>query len=101
MDDKIGADRTSVDEVRANVEKFHGEVARPTNLPDLLSMLAMAFVTVVIATELSKILPNVGDIIKGFTRVVLIVTTTGLHDPDLGHLLGDDGSNGVNHQKEA
>jgi uncharacterized membrane protein len=86
MDDAIGADRASVDEVRAKVETFQAEVARPTNLPDLLLMLAIGIGTTAIARVLSYGvpelgfggLPEVGDIISKFTWVVVIVTTVGV-----------------------
>ena len=75
MDDKIGADRSSIDDVRHKIEEFEQEVAKPTTLPDLLLMLAIAFGVTVIATALSKVLPQIGDVVKGFTWVVLIVTS--------------------------
>lgn len=75
MDEKMGADRSSIDEVRNKIEAFEKEVAKPTTLPDLLLMLAIAFGTTVIATALSGVLPPIGDIVKGFTWVVLIVTS--------------------------
>ncbi|MET0551824.1 MAG: DUF819 family protein, partial [Vicinamibacteria bacterium] len=36
MDDKIGADRTRIDAVRAKVENYEAAVSRPANLPDLM-----------------------------------------------------------------
>ena len=75
MDRKIGADRTAIDDVRHKIEAFEKEVSKPTTLPDLLAMLAIAFGVAAIATALSKVLPPVGDIIKGFTWVVLIATS--------------------------
>lgn len=78
MDARIGADRSRVEEVRAKVETFQRKVARPTTLPDLLLITAIAIGGTVAATVLSGHLPDVGDIIKGFTWVVIIVTTMGL-----------------------
>jgi uncharacterized membrane protein len=83
MDAKIGADRASLDEVRHKVEKFQKEVQRPTNLPDLLAMVGIAIGGTALANFLSQHLPvieipGVGPIIKGFTWVVLIVTTIGV-----------------------
>ena len=75
MDDTVGADRSSIDEVREKIEAYEKEVAKPTTLPDLLVMLAIAFGATVIATALSKVLPDIGSIVKGFTWVVIIVTT--------------------------
>lgn len=74
MDKKIGADRSSIDDVRNKIEEFEKQVAKPTTLPDLLVMLAIAFGVTVIATALSKVLPETG-VVKGFTWVVLIVTS--------------------------
>jgi uncharacterized membrane protein len=41
-------------------------------------MLAVAFGTTAVATGAARLLPRVGDIVSGFTWVVLIVTTVGL-----------------------
>ncbi len=75
MDGKIGADRSSIDEVRNKIEAFEKKVAKPTTLADLLIMLSIAFGLTVIATGLSKVLPDIGDVVRGFTWVVLIVTS--------------------------
>ena len=74
MDAKMGADRSRVDEVRQKVEEIQARVAKPTNLPDLLTMCAIAFGGTIIATRIADHLPQVGDIIRHFTWVVLIVT---------------------------
>ena len=78
MDHKLGADRASMDEVRNRVQKFQQEVARPTTLPDLMIIAALAIGGTVIAHELSGRLPDVGNIIKGFTWVVIVATTIGV-----------------------
>jgi uncharacterized membrane protein len=78
MDAKIGADRSRIDEVRAKVESFQRKVARPTSLPDLLLISAIAIGGTVAATQIATALPDVGDIIKGFTWVVILVTTLGI-----------------------
>jgi uncharacterized membrane protein len=75
LDERIGADRTTLDEVRAESERFQAGVARPTNLPDLLTMLAIAFGVTVGSTALARALPPIGTIVTGFTWVVLLVTT--------------------------
>lgn len=74
MDERIGADRRSLDEVRRRIAEFENEVSRPTTLPDLLTLLALAFGGTAVATALSGVLPPVGEIISSFTWVVLIVT---------------------------
>lgn len=78
LDDKIDADRKSLDELREKVAKYHADVARPTDLPSLLTIAALAFGATFIAVQLSKVLPNIGDIVKGFTWIVILVTTTGV-----------------------
>lgn len=78
MDAAIGADRTSLDAVRGEVERVQAETAHPPSLAELLLMLALAFGATGVATWLSGILPAVGSIISGFTWVVLIVTTVAL-----------------------
>lgn len=78
MDQAIGADRTAIDRLREKVETFEAEVARPTNLPDLLIMLAIAFGATAAASAAATVLPDIGSVVKGFTWVVLIVTTVGL-----------------------
>ncbi len=78
MDARIGADRSAVDAVQQAVAKFQNEVARPTNLTDLLVILFIGFGTTAAATALASALPDIGTIINGFTWVVLLVTTVAL-----------------------
>ncbi|MCA9795349.1 MAG: DUF819 family protein, partial [Candidatus Eremiobacteraeota bacterium] len=77
MDERIQADRTTVDECLRRVEEFQGQVARPTNLPDLLMMLAVAFGGTAAAHTLGPLLPQT-ELISGFTWVVILVTALGL-----------------------
>ncbi|MEE8424611.1 MAG: DUF819 family protein, partial [Elusimicrobiota bacterium] len=78
MDKQVGADRKTIDELMVKVEQFEAKVSRPTNLPDILTILALAFVSTAVATYASKHLPDIGSIVRGFTWVVLIVTTIGV-----------------------
>ena len=78
MDRSIGADRHRIDALIERVEAYQREVGRPTTLPALLSMLAIAFGTTAVAHALAPWLPDIGEIVRGFTWVVLIVTTVGL-----------------------
>jgi uncharacterized membrane protein len=78
MDARIGADRGAIDAVQRAVAQFQDEVARPTNLKDLLAILFIAFGTTAAATALASRLPDIGTIINGFTWVVLLVTTVAL-----------------------
>jgi len=78
MDARIGADRSAIDAVQESVAKFQAEVARPTNLRDLLTILLIGFGTTAAAAAAASRLPDIGTIINGFTWVVLIVTTVAL-----------------------
>jgi uncharacterized membrane protein len=78
MDAKIGADRSAIDELRERVETYQQGVERPTNLPDLLSIVAIAIGGAALATFVSGYLPPIGNIVKGFTWIVILVTTLGV-----------------------
>lgn len=78
MDAKIDADRSTVDEVRKRVEDFQAEVSEPTNLAALLTMLAIAIGGTALAHWGASVLPDIGNIVRGFTWVVLIATTLGV-----------------------
>jgi uncharacterized membrane protein len=78
MDARIGADRSTLDVVRQEVERLQAENARPVSLADLLWMLALAMGVTVGCTALAKRLPDLGTMVTGFTWVVLLVTTVGV-----------------------
>jgi len=78
MDDKIGADRTSIDTVREKAQKFQEDVARPTNLADLLMIATIGFAGTAIGHALAGVLPEIGNIVSHFTWVVIFVTTLGV-----------------------
>ncbi|MBT3340446.1 MAG: DUF819 family protein [Planctomycetes bacterium] len=78
MDAKISADRTTIDAVRQKAEAYQASVARPTDLPSLLLLLFLAFGATALAHEAAAHLPDIGDVVRGFTWVVLVVTFTGL-----------------------
>ncbi len=78
MDARIGADRRAIDTVRVKVEQFQAKVNRPTNLADLLKMLAIAIGGTAAAQALGQVLPDIGNIVSKFTWVVIFVTTLGL-----------------------
>ena len=77
MDERLGADRTSIDAVRGKVEDFQAQVARPTSLPDLLLMCTIAFGTTALAKTVAKVLPQ-GDVVNEFTWMIILVTTVAL-----------------------
>ncbi len=84
MDAKINADARAIDELRVRVAKYQAEVSRPTTLPDLLTILAVAFggtsLATVIATRSAHWpgLPDIDPVITGFTWIVILVTTLGI-----------------------
>lgn len=78
MDDKIGADRTSIDTVRKRAQEFQEDVARPTNLADLLMIATIGFGGTAIGHALATVLPEIGNIVSHFTWVVIFVTTLGV-----------------------
>ena len=78
MDAAIRADRNRIDDVRARVEQYQAEVARPANLPDMLAILAIGLGTTGVATWVAQYLPEVGTIINGFTWIVCLVTAAGV-----------------------
>jgi uncharacterized membrane protein len=77
MDAKMGADRRAIDRVREKVESFQAEVERPTNLPDLLSMLGLAFGITAFAKWWAPELPE-SDIVSEFTWGIIIVTSVAM-----------------------
>lgn len=79
MDARLGADRTTLDDVRARISAYQAQVARPTTLPDLLAIVAIGIVPVVFVRWVAeRWLPDIGDIINDTTWVVAIVTAIGL-----------------------
>lgn len=78
MDRDMGADSSSIEELKEQVIAFQESVKRPASLADLLTILAIAFGITALATWLAGMLPPVGEIIRGFTWVVLLVTTAGV-----------------------
>jgi uncharacterized membrane protein len=78
LDARIGADRRRIDEVRNRVQQFQMQVSRPTNLPDLLSILAIAIGGTVLSAFAADHLPEIGDIVSRFTWIVVLVTAIGL-----------------------
>lgn len=78
MDEKVGADRTAIDELRERIEGYQATVSRPTNLADLLSIVTLGFGGAALASVIADQLPDIGDIVKGFTWVVIGVTTIGV-----------------------
>lgn len=78
MDRKIGADRKSIDTLRKKVESFRKKVLRPTTAADLFLLMALSVGGTFLAKSLASVLPDVGDIIRNFTWVVIIVTSIGL-----------------------
>jgi len=78
MDERLGADRSSIDDVRQRVESYQKDVQRPTNLPDLLLIFAIAIGTAAAAAAVADHLPEIGSIVSRFTWIVVISTTVAL-----------------------
>ncbi|MFT7516538.1 MAG: putative membrane protein [Myxococcota bacterium] len=78
MDASINADRKSLDVLREKVASYAEKVKRPTDLSSLLVICALGIGGAVVATSLAEVLPPIGDFIKGFTWVVILVSLFGL-----------------------
>ncbi len=78
IDARLGADRTELERVKTRIADYQASVNAPTTLPALLTMLAIAFGATALATWAATWLPPIGNIISGFTWVVIIVTAVGL-----------------------
>jgi uncharacterized membrane protein len=78
MDAKLGADRQSLDRVRKAAEDYQASVSRPTDLPSLLLLFAIAFGGAGLAHWGASFLPDIGDVVRRFTWVVVLVTSLGL-----------------------
>ena len=83
MDAKLGADRRAIDEVRARVEKFQAENARPTNFGALLGIAAVGLggtaLCALASTALPVVsLPRVGEVVNAFTWLVLLASVIGI-----------------------
>jgi uncharacterized membrane protein len=78
MDAAIGADRTAIDEVQVRIERYQLETTRAATVGDFLAIVAVAIGGTAIAHAVARELPDLGDIITGFTWVVILVTTIGV-----------------------
>ncbi|MFK5956666.1 MAG: DUF819 family protein [Planctomycetota bacterium] len=85
-DAAIGADRTSLDEVRNRVADYEASVSKPTDLGSLLMICALGLGGTVLARAMGadldiwvgEHLPGLGHYITGFTWIVLLVSLFGL-----------------------
>ena len=78
MDAKIQAETSSIAEIKKKAEAIHLQTATPLALDKLLMILFIAFGGTALAAALASHLPAIGNIIKGFTWIVIIVTTLGI-----------------------
>lgn len=89
MDEKLGADSSKVDAVREKAEAYAKKHAKPTDLPGLLAICALAFGGTVLATHYATELNDwmvasydkdhfLRQIFSKFTWVVLLVTGLGV-----------------------
>ncbi|MGB0685677.1 MAG: DUF819 family protein [Planctomycetota bacterium] len=77
-DERIGADRESLDRVREKVAAYEAEVSRPTDLGSLLLICALGIGGSVVANVLGGKLPVLGTFVNHFTWTVLLVSAFGL-----------------------
>jgi uncharacterized membrane protein len=81
MDERIGADASSIDRVRRRSEDFAREVAAPTDLPALLAIGALGLGGTAVAAEGARLLATLvpeNDILREFTWKIVLVTLMGL-----------------------
>ncbi|MDX2426494.1 MAG: DUF819 family protein, partial [Cycloclasticus sp.] len=74
----MGADRSSLDELRIRVESFQKQVMRPTTLADLLAILLLAIGGTAIAAWVAPWLPELGGVLGSFAWTVILVTALGV-----------------------
>jgi len=81
MDQKVGADRASLDVIREKAEAYQAQVQRPTDLGSLVIMLALAFGASALAHEggiwLDGVLPK-NDVTNAFAWKIILITLFGL-----------------------
>lgn len=77
LDQRIGADDSAVSELRDRVQAFQESVSRPTNLPDMLGITAIAIGGSVVCHQLGQHLPT-SALVSGFTWVAILATTLGV-----------------------
>ncbi len=84
MDERIAADDRAIEELRHKVESYRAQVARPTNLADLLAILAIGIGGTALAAAITRPegawpgLPDIDPVVTGFTWIVILVTAFGV-----------------------
>jgi uncharacterized membrane protein len=86
MDARLGADRRSLEELRAKVEQFQRRVATAANLKDFFAILFIAAsgtavawsVASVVEPQLASVFPESRNILNEFAWAVIIVTAIGV-----------------------
>ncbi len=78
MDESLGADRRSLDELRRRLEEYRSQVVREATLADLCTICCIAIGTTVIASGVAARLPNLGGILGHFAWTVILVTAVGV-----------------------
>ena len=86
IDDALGADRTSLEKLQAEIEKFQKKVARETSLVDLFAIFFLAVGGTVLAlhggvslaTVFDTHFPSFGSILGPFAWTVILVTALGV-----------------------
>lgn len=78
LDRSVGADRRSLDELRAKVEAFQKRVARMPSLADLMQICCIAFAGTAVASAAAPFFPDVGGVLGEFAWKVILVTAMGV-----------------------
>lgn len=74
MDERIGADRSSLETLRAKIEKFQKEVAVYPNPTDYFAIALLAVAGTTLAAALAPGLPTLGDVLGPFAWTVILAT---------------------------
>lgn len=77
MDQAIGANRDSLEELRTSVQVYHESTSRPTMPADMMVIMALGFGGAVVAHALAPHLPET-SITSQFVWVVILATTIGV-----------------------
>lgn len=78
IDKKLGADNSAVENIIDKVSHFQKQHSRVGTTADYMVLLAVTFAAVWVATQLSGVLPEIGDIVSKNTWKVVLVTTFAL-----------------------
>ncbi len=78
FDRRMGADTSSIDELKERVMTFQKRTERVSTTTDFMVLLAIAFGGAWLADIAGKALPPIGDFIGAFSWKVILITTVGI-----------------------